>query len=385
MTFRLSRKRPAEPSARAQARRLGVTGLAAVGASAAVAALAAAPSFAATTAAPNQFKVINLVSDIPGLAPTLDANLVNPWGTSELPDGPLWVSDQGSGNTSVYVSGLGDSGLLRDLTVSIPGGNATGQVFNPGFQSAPSNFVVRSGNQSGPAAFIFASLTGQISAWNPNVGIAKAGDTSTRAFGVVASVRNASFTGLAISGSTLYAANFGRGTIDVFNSSFRPVFRLGAFTDFAIPRAFRPFNVQNLGGSIYVTYARPDPRTGRAGNSLGAGYVDVFSPQGVLQKRLISGGLLDSPWGLTIAPPRFGAFSSDLLVGNFGDGFINAYNPRTGRFVGALRDARGGLVHEDHLWSLIVGTAEASNRALLFTAGIDNERHGLVGAIVPAG
>jgi uncharacterized protein (TIGR03118 family) len=163
------------------------------------------------------------------------------------------------------------------------------------------------------------------------------------------------------------------------------VFRRGAFTDFAIPRAFKPFNVQNLGGSIYVTYARPNHRTGQAANALGAGFVDVFSPRGVLQKRLISGGLLDSPWGLVIAPSHFGAFSNDLLVGNFGDGFINAYSPRTGRFLGVLRDSRGGLVHEDNLWSLIVGNSDAAGaQTLLFTAGVGNEKHGLIGAITPA-
>jgi uncharacterized protein (TIGR03118 family) len=381
MTTSLSRKRPAGAPARSRARRFGVTGLAAAGASVAMAALAAAPGFAA--AAPDRFKVTNLVSDTRGVAPEFDPNLVNPWGTAELPNGPLWVSDQGTGVPTLY-QGTATKLSTVDLLISIPGGNPTGQVFNPSSQSSPSSFVVRSGNQAAPALFIFASLGGQISAWNPGVGIPKPTATSERAF-QVASVRGGSFTGLAISGSTLYAADFARGTIDMFDSSFRPASRLGAFTDFAIPRVFKPFNVQNLGGRIYVTYARPDPRTGRPGSFLSGGFVDVFSPQGVLQKRLVSGGLLDSPWGLVIAPSQFGAFSNDLLAGNFGNGFIDAYDPRTGRFAGALRDSRGALVHEDNLRSLILGTAEAAGeQVLLFTAGVGHERHGLVGAITPA-
>jgi uncharacterized protein (TIGR03118 family) len=382
MTTSLSRKRPAKPPARTRARRFGVTGLAAVGASVAMAALAAGPGFAAT--APDQFKVTNLVSDVQGLAPTLDPNLINPWGTSELPDSDLWVSDQGSGVSTLY-QGTPTKLTSPNLVVSIAGGRPTGQVFNPGFRTSPGNFVVRDGSQSGAALFIFANLSGQISAWNPGLGVANPStETSTVAF-KVASVRGGSFTGLAINGATLYAADFAHGTVDMFNSSFRPVFRFGAFTDFAIPRAFRPFNVQNLGGHIYVTYARSDPRTGRPASAPGAGFVDVFSPQGRLQKRLIRGGQLESPWGLAIAPPQFGAFSNDLLVGNFGNGFINAYDPQTGQFAGALRTPDGALVHEDGLRSLILGTVEAAGeQVLLFTAGIDNEHHGLLGSITPA-
>jgi uncharacterized protein (TIGR03118 family) len=159
----------------------------------------------------------------------------------------------------------------------------------------------------------------------------------------------------------------------------------GAFTDRAIPRGFKPFNAQAVGGNIVVTYAKPDPKTGKAENKLGAGFVDVFSPQGKLLRRLVRGGVLDSPWGVVLAPSSFGAFSNDLLVGNFGDGFINAYNPKNGRFLGALRDAHGRLIHEDRLWSLILGDgAAATPQTLLFTAGIDNETHGLIGSIVPA-
>jgi uncharacterized protein (TIGR03118 family) len=372
------------PPARRRGRRLGLAGLTAVGASVAMTALAAAPGYAAATPT-HRFTVTNLVSDVPGVAPVTDPNLVNPWGTSELAGGPLWVSDQGAGVSTLYTGDLSGSPLAAvPLVVAIPSGGPTGQVFNGSFMTTPADFPVSSGAQSGPALFIFANLAGQLSGWNPGVGAA-AGATSTTAE-VAATVPGAAFTGLAIDGATLYAADFGQGTVDVFNSAFQRVTRPGAFVDHAIPRGFKPFNAQAVSGNIAVTYARPDPKTGKAENVIGAGFVDLFSPGGVLLRRLIRGGVLDSPWGLVIAPSSFGAFGGDLLVGNFGDGFINAFSPKSGRFLGALRDARGRLIREDRLWSLILGDgAAATPQTLLFTAGIDNEQHGLIGSIVPAG
>jgi uncharacterized protein (TIGR03118 family) len=387
MTMSSSSTQPACRPARGhgrRGRRIGLAGLTAVGACTALTALTAAPGYAAATPPPaHRFTVTNLVSDIPSMAATTDPNLVNPWGASELPSGPLWVSDQGTGVSTLYTGDVGGSALTAvPLVVTIPSGGPTGQVFNGNFMTTPADFPVSAGTQSGPALFIFANLAGQISGWNPGVGAA-AGATATTAE-VATSVPGASFTGLAISGATLYAADFGHGTVDVFSSAFQRVVTPGAFADHAIPAAFKPFNAQAVGGNIVVTYARPD-QTGRAGNRLGAGFVDVFSPHGVLLKRLIRGGVLDSPWGVVIAPSSFGAFSSDLLVGNFGDGFINAFNPRNGRFLGALRNAKGQLIHEDRLWSLILGDgAAATPQTLLFTAGIDNETHGLIGSIVPA-
>jgi uncharacterized protein (TIGR03118 family) len=383
MTMSSPSTQPGARPARRRGRRIGLAGLTAAGASVALAALAAAPGSAA--AVPNTFAVTNLVSDVPGLAPTTDPSLVNPWGTAELTDGPLWVSDQGTGVSTLYTGDVGGTALTAvPLVVSIPSGGPTGQVFNNSFMTAPADFPVTSGAQSGPALFIFANLAGQISGWNPAVGAA-AGATSSTAE-VAASVPGAAFTGLAVDGTTLYAANFGQGAIDVFNSAFQPVVTPGAFADRAIPPAFKPFNAQNVNGDIVVTYARPDPKTGKAENVVGAGFVDVFSPRGVLLRRLVRGGVLDSPWGLVIAPPSFGPFGGDLLVGNFGDGFINAFSPATGRFAGALRTAGGRLVHEDRLWSLIPGDgAAATPQTLLFTAGIDNEQHGLIGSITPAG
>jgi uncharacterized protein (TIGR03118 family) len=384
MTMSASSTPPRAKPARRRGRRIGLAGLTAAGASVALAALAAAPGYAAATPASHRFTVTNLVSDEPGVAPVTDPNLVNPWGASELPGSPLWVSDQGTGVSTLYSGDVSGSALTAvPLVVSIPAGGPTGQVANDNFTTTPADFPVTAGTQSGPALFIFANLAGQISGWNPAVNAA-AGATSTTAE-VAASVPGAAFTGLAIDGATLYAANFGQGAIDVFNSAFKQVVIPGAFTDHAIPSAFKPFNAQTINGDIAVTYARPDPKTGKAENVIGAGFVDLFSPQGVLLKRLIRGGVLDSPWGLVIAPSSFGVFSNDLLVGNFGDGFINAFSPVTGRFLGALRNANGTLIHEDRLWSLILGDGTAATpQTLLFTAGIDNETHGLIGSIVPA-
>jgi uncharacterized protein (TIGR03118 family) len=361
-------------------RRIGLAGLTAAGASVALAALAAIPASAAPAA--NRFTVTNLVSNEPGVAQDTDPNLVNPWGASELPGSPLWVSDQGTGVSTLYSGDVGGSAFSTvPLVVSIPGGNPTGQVANDNESTTPSDFTVTSGSQSGPALFIFDSLAGVISAWNPGVDTT-AGVTSTHAV-QEASVPHAVFTGLAIDGATLFAADFGNGKVDVFNSGFHPV---TAFTDHALAAAgFKPFNVATIDGDIFVAFAKPDPKTGKAENVVGAGFVDVFSPKGVLLRRLIRGGVLDSPWGMVIAPADFGPFSNDLLVGNFGDGFLNVFSPRTGAFLGAVREADGKLFQEHALWSLILGDGTAATAdTLLFTAGINNEQDGLLGSIVPA-
>jgi|HubBroStandDraft_5_1064220.scaffolds.fasta_scaffold35846_2 uncharacterized protein (TIGR03118 family) len=363
--------------------RLGLTGLTAAGATVALAALAAVPASAAP--AGDRFKVTNLVSDVAGVAQDTDANLVNPWGASELPGSPLWVSDQGTAVSTLYSGDVSGSKFVTvPLVVSIPSGSPTGQVANDNESTTPSDFKVTSGSQSGPALFIFDNLAGQLSAWNPAVDTT-AGATSTHAV-EVASVKGAVFTGLAIDGATLYAANFAAGKVDVFNSSFKLESTPGRFTDHALPAGFKPFNVAVIHGDVFVAFARANPKTGKAENVLGAGFVDVFGPHGVLLRRLLRGGVLDSPWGMVMAPASFGPFSNDLLVGNFGDGFLNAFSPRTGHFLGAVRESNGRLFQEHALWSLILGDGTAATAStLLFTAGIDNEQHGLLGSIVPAG
>jgi len=303
----------------------------------------------------------NLVSNLAGLAPLTDPNLKDPWGISFAPNGPFWISDQAA-NVSTLYSVTGTSATKQTLTVNIPTmavpppQGPTGQVFNN-----TSSFPVG----GSPSRFLFANLNGAISAW--------AGGTAAI---TEVTTPGAVYTGLAIDTSNpsaprLYAANASQNRIDVFEGSFAPVkLAPGAFADPAIPAGLLPFNVQNMAGKIYVTYAPP----GQAGSVTapeGEGAVAVFDTNGVLQKTLITGGKLASPWGLALAPPSFGRFGGDLLVGNFSNvaGEINAFDPSTGAFLGTLVSdpAFQGL------WSLTFGSggADGDPGTLYFSTGLN--------------
>jgi len=337
-------------------------------------AMAASP-FAAAAAGPrdsddSRFVQTNIVSDVPGWAPIVDASLVNAWGMSAGPATPVWVSNNGTDSTTLYKGGtLGVPFSKVPLTVAIPDGAPTGQVFNPG-----TDFMVG----GAPAKFIFASEHGFIDAWQGGL------SPITMAMNV-ATVPGAEYKGLAIStgtgGSWLYAANFAAGRIDVFNGSFALQNWAGAFMDKHLPKGYSPFNIQNLGGRLYVTYAKQGP-TGDDVAGPGHGFVDVYDTSGHFIKRLVSHGRLNSPWGLQIAPAGFGAFSGDLLVGNFGDGRINAYNPWNGAPEGTLRGTNGRPIWIDGLWGLQFGNGVAGTpTTLLFTAGPGGEAHGLFGSL----
>jgi uncharacterized protein (TIGR03118 family) len=326
----------------------------------------------------NVFRRVNLVSDVPGAAKITDPNLVNAWGMSASPTSPVWVSDNGSDVTTLYSGGVhGMPFGIVPLVVNIPGGAPTGQVFN-----GSSGFVVHSGSDSGPAAFIFASEAGVISGWSPAV---PAPAPSTEAQ-VAVTTPGAVYKGLALArarhGDHLYAANFSAGTIDVFNRNYAPVHRHGAFVDHRLPHGYAPFNVQNLDGRLYVTYAKQDADKVDDVPGHGHGFVDVFSPNGRLLRRLVKRGALDSPWGLALAPRHFGRFSRDLLVGNFGDGKIHVFNRHSGRFLGTMHNKHHDAIVIDGLWALRFGNGVAkSHHTLLFSAGPDGEAHGLLGAI----
>ena len=349
----------------------------ALGVTAVVLALASAAPVAASQPG-NAYRQTNLVSDLPGMAQLTDPDLVNPWGLAIGPTSPVWVADNGTGKATLYRGFVGGAPIAKvPLVVSIPGGAPTGQVFN----STP-GFVVHSGDASGPALFIFDSEAGLVTGWNPGV---PPPPPSTQAQ-VGASVPDAIYKGLAIastaSGTFLYAADFHNARIDVFDSSFNLVHLAGDFSDDEIPAGYAPFNVQALGGRLYVAYAKQDAdrEDEVAGPSLG--FVDVYSTNGQLLSHLIEHGQLNAPWGLVLAPADFGRFSGDLLVGNFGNGRINAYDPDTGEFLGRLRDEDGRPIEIEGLWALLVGTATTGGpTTLLFTAGIDDEHHGLFGAI----
>jgi uncharacterized protein (TIGR03118 family) len=310
----------------------------------------------------------NLTSDIPGMAANTDANLKNPWGVSFGPTTPFWISDQGTNRTTLY-SG---AGVPAALVVSTPPAGVvptgpTGQVFN-----SSSGYVLSNGN---PALFIFSTLAGTIDAWNGGDGT----NAELRATSV-----GSSYTGLATpaNNANLYAANFGAARIDVYDPSFAATSLAGTFTDPTLPAGYSPYNIQFLNGSLYVEYAQVNTTTHRPQPGAGLGFVDVYNLDGTLNKRLISGGALNVPWGITMAPSTFGSFAGDLLVGNFGNGMINAFDPNTGAFVGTLSSASGPIVNSG-LWALEfrTGGPGVNPDALYITAGINNEADGLFASI----
>ena len=319
----------------------------------------------------------NLVSDGAVPADLVDAALVNAWGLVASATSPWWVADNGTDSSTLY---NGSTGAKLSLRVSVPSA-PTGVVFNGG-----TGFVVTSGSTSGAARFIFATEEGTILGWSPSVAPTQA------VVAVDNSAGGAVYKGLAIAstaaGDRLYATNFHAGTVDVFDAAFHPV--LGGFTDAALPPGYAPFGIRHLGGTIYVTYALQDADKHDDVAGVGHGFVDAFDTEGNLLRRVASTGRLNSPWGLAVAPADFGTFSGDLLVGNFGDGHINAFDPGHFRGDGELRPrgqlhaADGPPITIDGLWAIAFGNGAAAGptNALFFTAGPFGEAHGLFGKLV---
>jgi uncharacterized protein (TIGR03118 family) len=331
-----------------------------------------------------RFSVHNLVSDLDGKADQLDSNLVNPWGISVSPTGPFWISNNRSGSSTVYNAAGQPFPAATPLVVKIPAAasgpsrsSPTGQVFN-----STNAFEIAAGK---PATFLFATEEGTISGWNTSV---DAGKAVVMAGG---SGSNAVYMGLALatnsSGPMLYAANFSAGAIDVFDANFRPATAPGGFKDPNLPAGFAPFNIQKVGPRLLVTYALQDGAKHDSVAGLGNGIVDVFDTDGNLRQRLISNGPLNSPWGLALAPQFFGDLSSTLLVANFGDCRINAFDLTTGEFLGTLQDSTGAPIVIEGLWGLQTGNGHTGGDSNLvyFTAGISGggriQDHGLFGSI----
>lgn len=285
-----------------------------------------------------------------------DSDLINPWGISFSATSPFWISDNGTGKSTLYNS----AGVKQGLVVSMPAGSEpiTGQVFNG---TASFNADV----------FLFASENGTIAGWKGALGT-----TAEQLFAVGGAV----YKGLAISGAkdTLFAANFATGAIDVFDSTHSSP--IGSFVDPTIPAGFAPFNVQNLGGALYVTFAKASGIDDVPGP--GNGFVDRFDPVTHVFTRVVSNGVLNSPWGLAIAPSGFGPLGGDLLVGNFGDGMINAFQT-DGTFVGTLAAQNGDPLFNDGLWGLTFGNGGngGSPSSLYLTAGTNGESGGLFARI----
>ncbi|MDT5271902.1 MAG: hypothetical protein QOH49_4088, partial [Acidobacteriota bacterium] len=345
----------------------------------------------------------NLISDTPGLSPVLDPLLVNPWGISMTSSSPFWVANNGTSTSTLYRGDVGGSPVVRNPGMGFitipptptptpfdPGSLPTGTVAN----NVATEFVLPGPCASAPcgANFIFATLKGKIMAWDPNA--PAAGSTTAVE---AASQPGHVYTGLAIanngSGNFLYAADFANGKIDVYNSSFvlQPLASF-PFADPTIPttsgNTFHPFNIQNIGGSLYVAYAKVGT-DGKDEAGIGNGFVRRFNANGVRDPTFgINNGPLNSPWGLVIAPASFGTdFGGALLVGNFGEGnpSIHAFNPTTGAFLGTLQNENGDGIVIDELWALTFGNGGSGGdvNTLYFTSGLGEEQHGLFGKINP--
>lgn len=315
--------------------------------------------------AQNSYNQHNLVSDIPGLADHTDPQLVNPWGIASTDTSPFWVSDNGTGVSTLYNS----SGTKQGLVVTIPPpATPTGVVFN--------STIAFNGDR-----FIFATEGGTIDGWRGALGTS----AETLFIGV-----DSVYKGIAIAtqvgGTYLYATDFLQGNIAIFPSTGAPNLP-GNFTDPNLPSGFAPFNIQNINGSLLVTYALQDASKHDDVPGSGNGFVDRFDLNGNFLQRLVSNGPLNSPWGLAIAPAEFGVFSNDLLVGNFGDGRINAFDPLTGAFLGTLLDTSGNPLEIPGLWGLRVGNGGNGGdlNSVYFAAGIPGpdlvEDHGLFGSL----
>jgi uncharacterized protein (TIGR03118 family) len=309
------------------------------------------------------FVETDIVSDVPGLAPVTDPNLKNPWGVSFSATSPFWTSNAGSNTSTLYAA----NGTPNAMVVAVAG-SPTGQINN----GSGTGFLVAGTS----ARFIFDTLGGTIQGW-----------TGGNAAVVEASKAGAAYTGLAfgsVNGANfLYAANFAQNSIDVYNSSWASTTLPGNFTDPNLPSGYRPFNIQSINGNLYVEYAQAGTGPMSPGRGAGLGVVDIYSPSGVLLQTLIGlGGQLNAPWGVTLAPAGFGAFGGDLLVGNFGDGQINAFNPTTGAFLGTIDGSNGNPLANSNLWALETRTAAGfDNNGVYITAGINGQTDGLFSVI----
>jgi len=345
--------------------------------------LAALPLLATPAAA--QYEQVNLVSDIPGLAAMTDPPcpglptpcLLNPWGVVNPPGGPLWVSDNNAGVSTLYQG----NGTRVPLVVTIPPPmGATGPAAPTGVVwNGTRGFVVTKGNASGAAVFIFDTEDGTISGWNPAV------DGTHAILAVDHSPKGAVYKGLALgsnsAGVFLFAANFHDAVVEMYDSTFHLI---KTFTDPTVPPGYAPFGIRNIDGNLYVTFALQNAAKHDDVAGAGHGFVDIFDTNGTRIKRLVSRGPLNSPWGLALAPADFGRFSNHLLIGNFGDGKINAFDLGDGEFKDALEDSDGKPLVNNGLWSLWFGDGLAlgNPNELFFTAGINDEADGLLGKIL---
>jgi uncharacterized protein (TIGR03118 family) len=377
-------------------------------------------------ASAQHYTQVNLVANTSGVAPVTDPHLVNPWGISRTSSSPWWISDNATGLSTLY----NGAGAINPLVVTIPKADPNSKTFPTGTptgtiaNSSPTDFLLAPG---APATFLFSTIDGTISGWNPAVGVAPgAKPPSTNAVVVVKTTDGSSFTGLTsatVNGKVyLYAANFNKGTVDVYDNAFQKATlqpnpdgdrdrehgdgdrEHGSendkpFTDERLPRDFVPFNVQAIGNDIVVTFALHQEGNPLETDGPGLGYVDIFSSDGRLLQRLQHGDWLNAPWGVALAPLDFGVLSHDLLIGQFagggtsqGSGTIAAYDLATGTFIGLVEDASGNPLAINGLWAISPANSASAGSydpagspasELYFTAGTDRGTGGLFGYLKP--
>jgi uncharacterized protein (TIGR03118 family) len=329
----------------------------------------AATSFGTANTRADTYSWTNLQSDIAGAATHLDRNLANPWGMSVSPNGTIWVSDNGTGVSTLYRQ----DGTAVSLVVTIPtaarnkeGGNPTGQVFN-----GTLFFKVTKNGNSAPALFIFVSEDGSISGWNPTLDQTQAiiaVDNGTNK-GSKRAIYKGATLGVANGHNFLYVTNFHTARVETYDENFQQV-NPNSFIDANLPAGYAPFGIRNINGQIFVTYALQDAKGEDDVAGPGNGFVNVFDTSGNFIRRLVSNGNLNAPWGLALVE------GDELWIGNFGDGIINNYDPTTGAFLGTINREDGTPLQFDGLWDLLV-----LGDGVYFTAGIADEEHGLFGLI----
>jgi uncharacterized protein (TIGR03118 family) len=331
-------------------------------------------------AAPPGYVQTNLVSDIPGLALTTDPLMLNPWGVAFFSGAsPFWINENNAGVSSLYFGTGEPFPGLPFVTVpapgNLPGGTPTGIVAN--------GLAAFNIGDLGPALFIFDTEDGTIEAWN----LALSDITSAVIVVDNSGPAGAVYKGLAMAtigtNAYLYATNFRSGKIDVFDTNFNQV-TLGSFTDPKMEKGYAPFGIQTLNGNLWVTYAVQDAAKHDPVNRPNHGIVDIFDPTGKFIRRFVGHNRLNSPWGVVITPPSFKPLAGKVLIGNFGDGRIPAYDIKTGDTIGYLRDTSGKMISIPGLWALTFSDAlGATPGALYFTAGINHEMDGLFGTFTP--
>jgi uncharacterized protein (TIGR03118 family) len=336
----------------------------------------------APSATGSGFQQTDLVADVAGTAPHTDPGLLNPWGLAFEPGQPFFVADNVRGTAKIF-DPSGAPAIPLVVGIPLPSGNTppsspTGVVFNPIAQ----DFLVR----GTPAQFLFAAQDGTISTWasingnNPTFALLARDDSASGAV----------YTGLAIltpqcCREYLALAEFHAGFVATYDVSFNPLATSGSFQDHNLPAGYAPFNIQQVGSQVFVTYALQDASGNSPQVGPGNGIVNVFDQEGAFVRRFVTNGPLNAPWGIAQASANFGRFSNDILIGNFGDGIINAFDPATGRFLGQITDSAGNAIVNPGLWALSFrGDGLGGANTLYFTAGGSGENHGLFGRISPS-